>query len=296
MNVQRDPDEILAAWLDDGPLELPSGTRRAIVTALSTTPQARRGPFAPGRFQMIPFARFAAIATVVVVALGTAIVVLRPAPSTVSGPTASAPTPSTAASPSASPAQSSDSVLRTPSPLQGRATDFPVAFTYDLPADAGLVVDFHDPYKDFYQFRHPSGVDTYDGGVIVRAITGGRTNPCSASREHVDLADPAAFVAYFRTVPTMEVRDVTDTSVDGHPAKQMTLHFSAATAACPDVYLWTEDGSVSKNGGRSDLRVTLFDVGTHHIVVEVYGLAPQTADALIASLHFDATASPAPSG
>ena len=31
MTTPRDPDEILAAWLDEGPTRLPDQTRRAIV-------------------------------------------------------------------------------------------------------------------------------------------------------------------------------------------------------------------------------------------------------------------------
>ena len=41
MSAPRDPDVILATWLDDGPEDLPSTTRRAISTAVRTTPQAR---------------------------------------------------------------------------------------------------------------------------------------------------------------------------------------------------------------------------------------------------------------
>jgi hypothetical protein len=295
MNEMRDPDVVFSAWLDEGPTELPSSTRRAIVTALPTTPQARRGRFAPGRFPMIPLARFAAIATVLVVALGAAIYILKPSASTVSSLPTSSPPQSTAASPQAPSPQSSESAaLRTPSPLQGRAIDFPIAFTYALPADAGLVVDSHDPYADSYQFRHPSGADTYDRGVIVRAITGGRTDPCSAGATRLDLADADAFVAYFRTAPTVEVRNVTDISVDGYPAKQLTLHFLPPTAACPDVYLWADGGSITENAGRGDARITVFDVARHHIVVLAFGPPSflPTADAFIASLHFEV---PAPS-
>jgi hypothetical protein len=295
MNEMRDPDVVFSAWLDEGPTELPNGTRRAIVAALPTTPQARRGSFAPGRFPMISLTRFATIATVLVVALGAAIYILRPAGSTVSSPPTSSPAQSTAGSPLApSPRASESAGLRTPSPLRGRATDFPVAFTYTLPADAGLVVDYHDPYADSYQFRHPSGADTYDRGVIVRAISGGRTDPCSAGATRLGLANPDAFVAYFRTVPTMEIRNVTDVSVDGYPAKQMTLHFLAPTPACPDVYLWADEGSITQNAGRDDARITVFDVATHHITVLTMGPASflPTADEFIASLKFEV---PAPS-
>ena len=97
MNVQRDPDEILGAWFDEGPLELPSGTQRAILTALSTTPQARRGLLAPWRStHMNMFARGAAVLVVAVLAIGTLALFAGPRGG-VGGPSPS-PVPSTPAS------------------------------------------------------------------------------------------------------------------------------------------------------------------------------------------------------
>ena len=87
----RDPETILAAWLDEGPTDLPDATRRAILAALPTTQQARRGPFAPWRlFDMNPTARIAGAAAVLVVALIGAAYLLTPRPN-VGGPL---PTPS----------------------------------------------------------------------------------------------------------------------------------------------------------------------------------------------------------
>ena len=37
MTVKRDPDAILAAWLEDGPVALPEPTRRAIAVTTRTT-------------------------------------------------------------------------------------------------------------------------------------------------------------------------------------------------------------------------------------------------------------------
>jgi hypothetical protein len=77
MNPTRDPEAILAAWLDEGPTDLPDATRRAILTALPTTKQARRGPLAPWRFfQMNTYTRLAAAALVAVVAVGGALYLL----------------------------------------------------------------------------------------------------------------------------------------------------------------------------------------------------------------------------
>jgi hypothetical protein len=70
-NAPRDPDSVLTAWLDEGPTYLPDVTRRAILTALPTTPQARRGLLAPWRStHMNMFARAAAVLVVAVVAIG----------------------------------------------------------------------------------------------------------------------------------------------------------------------------------------------------------------------------------
>jgi len=71
-NANRDPESVLAAWLDEGPTDLPDATRRAILTALPTTPQARRGLIGPWPSRILStFASGAATALVIIVlALG----------------------------------------------------------------------------------------------------------------------------------------------------------------------------------------------------------------------------------
>jgi hypothetical protein len=98
-NATRDPDSVLAAWLDEGPTDLPDATRRAILTALPTTPQARDGLFAPRRSTLMnTFARGAAVLVVAVVAIG-ALALLTGGRSGVGGPSPSAiPSPTTPAS------------------------------------------------------------------------------------------------------------------------------------------------------------------------------------------------------
>ena len=62
MNANHDPESVLTTWLDEGPMDLPDATRRAILTSLPTTPQARRGLLAPWRFpHMNMFGRAAAV-------------------------------------------------------------------------------------------------------------------------------------------------------------------------------------------------------------------------------------------
>ncbi len=101
MNVMRDPDTILAAWLEEGPNRLPDPTKRAIAVTTRTTHQTRRPMWSPWRFPpMNGYARLALGAVAVVaIALG-GLYLINPAPrGGVGGPLA---TPSPSASPSPS--------------------------------------------------------------------------------------------------------------------------------------------------------------------------------------------------
>jgi Tol biopolymer transport system component len=69
MSTMRDPDVILAAWLDEGPTGLPDVTRRAIVMALPATTQARRGFPVPGRIADMNPRRLSVLAVAAAVAL-----------------------------------------------------------------------------------------------------------------------------------------------------------------------------------------------------------------------------------
>jgi hypothetical protein len=84
-------------WLEDGSDRTPPAAIDAVLLAVKTTPQARRGPLAPWRFtQMNLFARAAAVLVVAVVAIG-ALVLLAGPKGSVGGPSASdVPSPSPA--------------------------------------------------------------------------------------------------------------------------------------------------------------------------------------------------------
>jgi Tol biopolymer transport system component len=53
MTTDRDPNVLLATWLDEGPRDLPSETRRAIETAVRTMPQRRLGFGRSWRFPLV---------------------------------------------------------------------------------------------------------------------------------------------------------------------------------------------------------------------------------------------------
>jgi hypothetical protein len=124
MNANRDPEAILLAWLDEGPLDLPDVTRRAILTALPTTPQARRGLLAPWRSQhMNTFARGAAALVVAVVAIGA--LALLAGPGGRFGTPSPSPLPSTSAS--APPLPALDATFN--SPTYGYQIRYPTGWT-----------------------------------------------------------------------------------------------------------------------------------------------------------------------
>ena len=110
MTQPRDLDPIIATWLEDGPVELPAETRRAISVALRTQPRARQVAILRG-LPMSAFSRFATAAAIVLAIGALSAYVLSnrasgpgatPVPSVSAAPSATA-SPSPSPSPSAAP-------------------------------------------------------------------------------------------------------------------------------------------------------------------------------------------------
>ena len=102
MTALRDPDTIIAAWLDEGPSVLPEATRRSIAVSNRTIHQARRPMWWPWRDSDVNsiFKLALAGAAVIAVTVGGLYVINRgpSGPGSVVGPTAS---PSLTPAPSA---------------------------------------------------------------------------------------------------------------------------------------------------------------------------------------------------
>lgn len=97
MSVQRDPDAILAAWLEEGPSVLPEATRRAIAVNTRTNRQTRRPTWLPWRTpSMTVLARMAVAAIAIVVAFGGAAYLFAPRENQAAPP----PSPAASTSPS----------------------------------------------------------------------------------------------------------------------------------------------------------------------------------------------------
>jgi hypothetical protein len=70
MNIQRDPDIVVATWLEEGPNELPDSTRRAILAAVPTITQRRRFAVLPWRVLPMNRVRLVLFTAVLAVAVG----------------------------------------------------------------------------------------------------------------------------------------------------------------------------------------------------------------------------------
>ena len=114
MSQPRDLDAIIAVWLDDGPIELPSETRRAISVGLRTQPRPRRLAILGGS-SMSPINRFATAAVIVLAVAALSAFVLSNrggGPGGTPPPSASG-APSPLASPSIVPSPSATTVPAT---------------------------------------------------------------------------------------------------------------------------------------------------------------------------------------
>jgi hypothetical protein len=106
MNPPRDSSAIVAAWLEEGPTELPESTRRAIAVDVRTTHQSRRSVWAPRWFHRLDRLTLAALAALTVMALVVGGLVVRPFASGGSNVGGLPPVPSASPAPSPSEAPS----------------------------------------------------------------------------------------------------------------------------------------------------------------------------------------------
>ena len=176
MTVQRDPDAILAAWLEDGPNRLPEATKRSIAVTTRTTRQSRRPMSVPWRAPTLNGMTRSILAAVAVVAVVVGgLYLLRPGPDpsgVVGGP--GSPVPSVSPTPSASPAPSASptpSPRPSPEPSVGALTQ---AFTsptfgYSMQYPAGWTAS-----PTAGEGPTPGGADEFDsaaGGWHLRALS-----------------------------------------------------------------------------------------------------------------------------
>lgn len=104
MNAPRERSAIVAAWLEEGPNELPDFTRRAIAVDIRTTRQSRRSIWRPWRFLALDRASLIAVAVLALALTGLTVFVVGPfGGRNVGGSPSSAPSASPSPSPSPAP-------------------------------------------------------------------------------------------------------------------------------------------------------------------------------------------------
>jgi hypothetical protein len=159
MTTPRDPDEILAGWLEEGPTRLPDPTRRAISVATRTTDQKRRSLWAPWRNPlMTSVARFAVAAIAVIAVIGGAVYFTGPGQSAGGTPASPSPSPSTA--PASAPP--SPAAQGTVPPDWTTYVSSRFAYSMDYPTDWVVVSATRDwPVGTAFPFPDGPAMDTF---------------------------------------------------------------------------------------------------------------------------------------
>jgi hypothetical protein len=165
MSAPRDPDVILAAWLEEGPTALPEPTRRAIAVATRTTDRSRRPFWMPQRRPMMnTYARLAVAAVAIVIALGGAAYLLAPA-GKVGGPPAAS--PSIVPSPSAT-ASSTPAATAAPSPttLAQEGFVYPGSYVTAFQPSMTITIDREVEHHCAPNFRCRGSIDVNQAGWL----------------------------------------------------------------------------------------------------------------------------------
>jgi hypothetical protein len=229
MNQPRDPDTIIATWLEEGPVDLPAETRRAIAVGLRTQPRARRMAVLGGS-TMSPINRLAAAAAILLALGGLSAFVLAnrggggagatPPPS---ASAALAVTPSSSPPPSASPSASPTPAATQPStvgwlPFTSSHYGYTIAYpptwvpsqatrTWDIAKDRlRLPAAAPGGVWDVILGVPPSGPET--------AVLGFAADVPAGTTEDAWLASYYAGSSYCPTMPTF-----VPITVDSHPGK-----------------------------------------------------------------------------
>ena len=174
-------------------------------------------------------------------------------------------------------------------PVVGTADMFVRPFDYVLPG--APVFDFGGTEERYWEVRVPAYNDGgHPGGLIVQAIDG-LADPCDGESAVLPL-DPGAdtVIEYLRSIPELTVTDESDTTVDGIPAKQVTV-MATAGGDCAEPWVWAGQ----REAFLTDLvlRLVVADVDGEHVGMTIYGEPenpelPALADGIIGSFQFAA--------
>jgi hypothetical protein len=264
MSVRRDPDAILATWLEAGPTRLPDATKRAIAVNTRTTHQARRPRWLSWRFSTMNGAtRFAVGAVAVVaVALGGMYLVNQAPNDGVGGPSGS-PTPSTAPSPTTISFDSRGLGALEPGTYVIEHLGAPLRITFTVPAG-------------WEKLMVPGVVwsDGSDATLGFRIVDNLYVDPCAAQ---VTAHDPPIgptvddLVAALDATPNLDAR-ATNATVAGFAGKQVDLVALAPWEPCAagEARLFPAGGldlDAPPPDPTDSMRLSILDVDGHRLVI-----------------------------
>jgi len=285
MNQLRDPDPIIATWLDDGPVDLPADTRRAILVSLRTQPRARRMAILRGSF-MSSINRLATAAVIVLAVGALSVFVLSNragGPGGIATPSASSgPSPTTApsSSPSIAPTQSA-SPLSTAAWLPFTSTQYGYQIAYPPTWTAERATRNWVFATDRLTVPLSGQADHFLGGP-----NGNQVGVSGwAADVPVGTSEDAWLTSYYQNDAGAGAKcgvttaTLLPTIVDGHPGR-------IATSTCDDTQAFVFIGS----------RVYVFAIwrGETDPSVQSYGGARRLLDAFLSTVTFQAV-SPSPS-
>jgi hypothetical protein len=291
MTGPRDPDAIIANWLEDGPIDLPDETRRAIVVGLRTQPRARPVAILRGLPIMNSLSRLVAAAAIVLAVGGLAIFALSnrngggpgAQPSTTPAPSV-APSASVAPSPSTSPSIAptpSASPLSTAAWLPFTSTQYGYQIAYPPTWTAERATRNWVFATDRLTVPLSGQADHFLGGP-----NGNQVGVSGwAADVPVGTSEDAWLTSYYQNDAGAGVNcgvttaTLLPTIVDGHPGR-------IATSTCDDTQAFVFIGS----------RVYVFAIwrGETDPSVQSYGGARRLLDAFLSTVTFQAV-SPSPS-
>lgn len=179
--------------------------------------------------------------------------------------------------------------------VEGVATEFRHPFAYTLQAGWEIAPIQADAS---YEFRIPgsaAGGQSSAVGVILRAIDGGRVDPCADSAALPITGGPEAVIDYLSTLPGVQVTGVTATTIDGLPAVEAVIA-TQTTPDCPDLRPFAAQAGVeveeviTRAPPETMIRATVFDIGGGHVVIWTWAESDAwvaVAEELIASFDFE---------